>query len=190
MTPGQQSRRETTEEMQRQQQADEEIVHLEQEIGRLHERICTLKDALWYIRSQMDSGGDTDAFWADKHLRRLVTETVSGVLSRDKDTLSEIYERLEYPTMSRDTLDGGGDGSEPEDIMGIVGYSNGEYHLTNAEMQPMCSTADVTVQQWRWAKMYDPGRLDHDHDEVRNRLTCEECKAMQSSALDGGGGDS
>jgi len=125
----------------------ERIRELEQEVDRLYERICTLKDGLWYIRSQMDSGGGTDAFWADKHLRRLVTETVSGIFSRDKDTLSEIYERLEHPIMSRDAFDSGSNGNEPEDIKGIVGFSNGEYHLANAEMQPMCSAADVTVQQ-------------------------------------------
>jgi hypothetical protein len=138
---------------------EERIRELEQEIERLRE---AAEDAVTQIF--LSSDGRT----LDHH---------------DRKNLLDAGEKLQ------DALDSGSDGDEPEDIKGIVGFHNGEYHLTNAEMNPVCSGSDLTVQHWRWAKMYDPGRSDHDHDEIRNRLTCEECKAMQLSAVDGRGGD-
>jgi septal ring factor EnvC (AmiA/AmiB activator) len=80
MTPGQQSRRDTTEEMRRQQQVDEKIRELEQEIGRLRRALRTIRrdlnaisvrtkspdthedaiQALSSIDRALNSGGDGD----------------------------------------------------------------------------------------------------------------------------------
>jgi uncharacterized protein HemX len=53
MTPGQQSRRDTTEEMRRQQQADERIRELEQEIEQLRASLRHVGDRLDYIGFRM-----------------------------------------------------------------------------------------------------------------------------------------
>jgi len=92
---------------------DERIDELEAEVERQDKRVRQLKDALWYIRSKMDSGGDTDSFWQKEHLRRLVIETVSGVFGRDAKTLKKIYTSLKHPTMKpSDALDAAEDGGD------------------------------------------------------------------------------
>lgn len=52
MTPGQQRRKDTTEEMRREQQADERIRELEQEVERLRRRIEQIK-------GMIEAGGPT-----------------------------------------------------------------------------------------------------------------------------------
>jgi len=66
MTPGQQSRRENTEEMRRQQQADEPIRELEQEVERLRGGLLEIMD---YIEARREDGPmsgevDGEALWS------------------------------------------------------------------------------------------------------------------------------
>jgi len=74
----------------------------------------------------------------------------------------------------------------PFDISGVCGFQPGQYHLTDGELHPVCSS-NVPVDQWRWAKMYDPTDPEHDHDKIRGLLSCSECKQILTSVLDSGG---
>jgi len=88
VTPGQQNRRETTEEMRRRQQADEKIRELEQEIERYREALQEIIDAVDGEQSRPDPNYPAIAGYARGTARRALDGKAPAALGSEGDNES------------------------------------------------------------------------------------------------------